>query len=100
MTLEDLLDECATLGYTLSYCFQGDGFWRVVLHKSVDGGRLCQQADCETFVLALETCMTKMGEAEFVADEEQTYFVETRSSLEQLLAAMPAPAPLRRRSLR
>lgn len=98
--IDDLLAECAAEGYILSYCFQNPPTWRVVLHKLLPEGRLCQMSEAPTFALALESCMAAMGNAELVEDGAGvSYSIDNSSApnLAQLVLALNTPAQKVRR---
>lgn len=72
--IDDLLAEIAGLGWFLNNCYQLDAtLWRVNLRRpdpDNDGDWFTDWSEAPTFEEALEDCIIKMRDAEFVVEPE------------------------------
>lgn len=89
--IDTLLTELAEAGWLLNNCYQVDAaLWRVSLRKPFgDGGEWYSSwAEGPTLLEALEDCMMKLNDAEFVEAQEITFgasLPEPKISLSQRL---------------
>lgn len=100
MTTDDLLAELATLGWLLNNCYQTSrSTFRVNIRRpTLDGNWFTDWAEADTFPDALAECMSKLLDAEFVADEPAIAVAESpRRSLLDALGLRPPSAPIVRR---
>lgn len=104
-TLDTLLDDLNSLGWTISWAFQfSTDHWRLSIIRyedigEVQGTYISHCVDAPTFAEALEDAMSKMSEAEFEPAEVQVFSTEPAKGnlLSQLSLALPQAAPIRRR---
>lgn len=103
--IEDLLNDLASSGWTISWAFQfAPDHWRVsIIHHSdigePSGTYLSHCADAPTFHDALEDAMCRRNDAIFTPTTEPTGIIEKPPTLSDLLKALPShkPRPIDRR---
>ncbi len=80
--IDTFVSDILASGWLFNNCYQIDAhLWRVNLRRPVsDGDYFSDWAEGETFVEALEICMTKLAEAEFTEAHIQAYGFEPAKS--------------------
>lgn len=98
MYLDNLFTACAESNWRVSNLYQSPntGLWRVNLYHSVEGGaHYGDWAEATTLHEALAEAMSKMSDAEFIADQPTTFSQarEPRPSSSTLLASLGLGRP-------
>lgn len=94
-TADDLLATLASAGWLINNAYQEDtGLWHVNIRRPTpDGDWFTDWAIADTFVEALEECMSKLLDAEFVPSKEVVGFVEPHPLNTSLATALGINRP-------
>lgn len=104
MSLDQLAQDIADAGWLFNNCYQQEpDLWRVNLRRTgLSGDWFTSWAEAPTLAEALELCIEKMGEAEFIEHKKASFAIDKTALVESsgllgLLGLLKPKEPIRRR---